>query len=112
MVIQWLYYLLNRKENITMKKQRKQKQQQLNYVAIFTVFAVIGFALLVLVINLLGLDYWNWPVIPVSAGMAAIETAENLEVGAMTSIFFLGVLMVIGMPIVATAAVDLYFGPK
>lgn len=94
------------------KQQRKQKQQQLNYVAIFTVFAVIGFALLVLVINLLGLDYWNWPVVPVSAGMAAVETAENLEVGAMTSIFFLGVLMVIGMPIVATAAIDLYFGPK
>lgn len=95
-----------------MKKQQHKQKQQLNYVAIFTVFAVIGFALLVLVINLLGLDYWNWPVIPVSAGMDAIETAENLEMGAMTSIFFLGVLFTIGMPIVATAAVDLYFGPK
>ena len=95
-----------------MKKQRKQKQQQLNHLFIFTVFAVIGFAMLVLTINLLGLDYWNWPVVPASAGMAAIETAENLEVGAMTSIFFLGVLMVIGMPVVATAAIDLYFGPK
>lgn len=95
-----------------MKKQRKQKQQQLNHLAIFVVFAAIGFAMLVLTINLLGLDYWNWPVVPASAGMAAIETAENLEVGAMTSIFFLGVLMVIGMPVVATAAIDLYFGPK
>ena len=94
-----------------MKKQRKQKQQ-LNHLAIFVAFAAIGVALLVLTINLLGLDYWNWPVVPASAGMAAIETAENLEVGAMTSIFFLGVLMVIGMPIVATAAIDLYFGPK
>lgn len=95
-----------------MKKQRKQKQQQLNHLAIFVVFAAIGFALLVLVINLLGLDYWNWPVVPASAGMAAVETAENLETGAMTSIFFLGILMVIGMPVVATAAIDLYFGPK
>ena len=95
-----------------MKKQRKQKQQQLNHLAIFVVFAAIGFALLVLVINLLGLDYWNWPVIPASAGMTAVETAENLEIGAMTSIFFLGVLFTIGMPVVATAAVDLYFGPK
>lgn len=95
-----------------MKKQRKQKQQQLNHLAIFVVFAAIGFALLVLVINLLGLDYWNWSVVPASAGMAAVETAENLETGAMTSIFFLGILMVIGMPVVATAAIDLYFGPK
>ena len=95
-----------------MKKQRKQKQQQLNHLAIFVVFAAIGFALLVLVINLLGLDYWNWPVVPASAGMAAVETAENLETGAMTSNFFLGILMVIGMPVVATAAIDLYFGPK
>ena len=95
-----------------MKKQQRKNKQHLNYTAIFIVFAVIGFAMLILTINLLGLDYWNWPVVPVSAGMAAVETAENLEVGAMTSIFFLGVLMVIGMPIVATAAVDMYFGPK
>ena len=95
-----------------MKKQRKHQKQQLNHLFIFTVFAVIGFALLVLTINLLGLDYWNWPVVPASAGMAAIETAENLETGAMVNIVFLGLLMVGAMPIVATAAVDMYFGPK
>lgn len=95
-----------------MKKQRKQKQQQLNHFAIFVVFAAIGVALLVLTINLLGLDYWNWPVVPASAGMAAIETAENLETGAMVNIVFLGLLMVVAMPVVATAAIDLYFGPK
>lgn len=95
-----------------MKKQQRKNKQQLNHLAIFTVFAVIGFAVLVVLINVLGLDYWNWPVIPTSAGMAAVETAENLETGAMANILFLGLLMIVGVPVVATAAIDLYFGPK
>lgn len=90
-----------------MKKQRKQ----LNYTAIFTAFALLGCVLLVALINILGLDYWNWPVIQ-TTNIAVLETAENLETGAMANILFLGILMIIGMPIVATAAVDLYFGPK
>ena len=89
----------------------KKQKQQLNHVVIFAVFAVIGCALLVMLINILGLDYWNWPVIQ-TTNMAVLETAENLETGAMVNILFLGILMVIGMPIVATAAVDLYFGHK
>lgn len=108
----YLFIVFILRRILTMKKQQRKNKQHLNYTAIFIVFAAIGFALLVLVINLLGLDYWNWPVIPASAGMAAVETAENLEMGAMTSIFFLGVLFTVGMPIVATAAIDLYFGPK
>lgn len=88
---------------------KKQRKQQLNHAAIFTVFAVIGCVLLVVLINVLGLDYWNWPVVQ-SNNMAVIETAENLETGAMVNIIFLGILMVIGMPVVATAAIDLRFG--
>lgn len=93
-----------------MKKQRKQRHQ-LNHVAIFTAFAVVGCVLLVTLINVLGLDYWNWPVVQ-STNMAVIETAENLETGAMANILFLAILMIVGMPVVATAAIDLYFGPK
>jgi len=95
-----------------MKKQQRKNKQHLNYTAIFIVFAAIGFALLVLVINLLGLDYWNWPVIPASAGMAGPGKAEEMVKGGGRRLFFLGVLFTVGMPIVATAAVDLYFGPK
>ena len=92
---------------------KKQHKPQLNYFAIFMAFAVVGAVLLVGLINLLGLDYWNWPVIQFNgSNMAAIETAENLETIAAGNILFLGVLMVIGMPIVATAAIDMRFGPK
>ncbi len=90
----------------------KKQKQQLNLTAFFVLFAVIGAIATAAIVNVLGLDFWNWPTVPVSAGMSAVETAENLETQTAVMVFFLGILMTIGMPIVATAAVDLYFGPK
>lgn len=93
-----------------MKKQRKQKN--LNLVPFFVVFAIIGIVLAYNIVALLGIDYWNWPVVDYAGNSALLETLENLEIQALGQVVLFYILLGVGMPVVATAAVDLYFGPK
>lgn len=82
--------------------------KKLNTNRVFLAFAVLGTMATIAIVNLLGLDYWNWPVIH-STDMAVIETAENLEMDAMVNIAFISFLFIIAAPIVATVAVDFYY---
>lgn len=95
-----LFILVYYRRILTMKK--------LNTNRVFLAFAVLGTMVTIAIVNLLGLDYWNWPVIQ-STDMAVIETAENLEMGAMVNIAFISFLFIVAAPIVATVAVDFYY---
>lgn len=95
-----LFILVYYRRILTMKK--------LNTNRVFLAFAVLGTMVTIAIVNLLGLDYWNWPVIQ-STDMAVIETAENLEMGAMVNIAFISFLFIVAAPIVATVAIDFYY---
>ena len=68
----------------------------------FMALVVFGFVITTKLVYLLGVDFWNWEILPASAPAALRETAENyytlaqLEVVGMY--IFLGVLA----PFVAT----------
>lgn len=68
----------------------------------FAALVVFGFIITTKLVYLLGVDFWNWEILPASAPAALRETAENyytlaqLEVVGMY--IFLGVLA----PFVAT----------
>lgn len=89
-----------------------KKQHQLHLTPFFILFTIIGVIISYNVIALLGIDYWNWPAVDYAGNPALLETLENLETQALGQVVLFYILLGIGMPVVATAAIDLYFGPK
>lgn len=87
-----------RQEDITMLNLMKKYYLDLTFMAL----VVFGFVITTKLVYLLGVDFWNWEILPASAPAALRETAENyytlaqLEVVGMY--IFLGVLA----PFVAT----------
>lgn len=68
----------------------------------FAAFAVLGIMIATSLIHFIGIDWWNWEILPASAPAALRETAENYYTLAQVETIGLYLFMGLLMPFVAT----------
>lgn len=68
----------------------------------FFALVVVGFVITTKLIYFIGIDYWNWEILPLSAPAALRETAENYY--TITQLEVIGMYIFLGLlaPFVAT----------
>lgn len=68
----------------------------------FVALAVFGFVITTKLVYLLGVDWWNWEILPASASPALRETAENYMTAAQVEVILMYIFMGLLVPFVAT----------
>lgn len=68
----------------------------------FFALVVVGFVITTKLIYFIGIDYWNWEILPASAPAALRETAENYYTVAQLEVVGMYVFMGLLAPFVAT----------
>ena len=68
----------------------------------FAALVVLGVVITTKLVYILGVDWWNWEILPTSASPALRETAENYMTLAQLEVVGLYIFMGLLMPFVAT----------
>lgn len=68
----------------------------------FVTLVVFGFVITTKLVYLLGVDWWNWEILPASASPALRETAENYMTAAQVEVILMYIFMGLLVPFVAT----------
>ena len=68
----------------------------------FVALVVFGFVITTKLVYLLGVDWWNWEILPASASPALRETAENYMTTAQVEVILMYIFMGLLVPFVAT----------
>ena len=68
----------------------------------FAAFVVLGIMVTTDLIHFIGIDWWNWEILPASAPASLRETAENYMTLAQLEVVGLYIFMGLLMPFVAT----------
>lgn len=68
----------------------------------FVALVVFGFVITTKLVYLLGVDWWNWEILPASAIPALRETAENYMTAAQVEVILMYIFMGLLVPFVAT----------
>ena len=68
----------------------------------FFALVVVGFVITTKLIYFIGIDFWNWEILPLSAPAALRETAENYYTLAQLEVVGMYVFMGLLAPFVAT----------
>lgn len=68
----------------------------------FFALVVVGFVITTKLIYFIGIDFWNWEILPLSAPAALRETAENYYTLAQLEVVGMYVFLGLLAPFVAT----------
>lgn len=68
----------------------------------FFALVVVGFVITTKLIYFIGIDFWNWEILPLSAPAALRETAENYYTIAQLEVVGMYVFLGLLAPFVAT----------
>lgn len=68
----------------------------------FFALVVVGFVITTKLIYFIGIDFWNWEILPPSAPAALRETAENYYTIAQLEVIGMYIFMGLLAPFVAT----------
>ena len=68
----------------------------------FVALVVLGVVITTKLVYILGVDWWNWEILPASASPALIETAENYMTAAQVEVILMYIFMGLLVPFVAT----------
>ena len=68
----------------------------------FVALVVFGFVITTKLVYLLGVDWWNWEILPASASPALRETAENYMTATQVEVILMYIFMGLLVPFVAT----------
>lgn len=68
----------------------------------FFALVVVGFVITTKLIYFIGIDFWNWEILPLSAPAALRETAENYYTIAQLEVVGMYIFMGLLAPFVAT----------
>ena len=68
----------------------------------FVALVVFGFVITTKLVYLLGVDWWNWEILPASASPALRETAEHYMTAAQVEVILMYIFMGLLVPFVAT----------
>lgn len=68
----------------------------------FFALVVVGFVITTKLIYFIGIDYWNWEILPASAPAALRETAENYYTIAQLEVIGMYIFLGLLAPFVAT----------
>lgn len=68
----------------------------------FFALVVVGFVITTKLIYFIGIDFWNWEILPASAPAALRETAENYYTIAQLEVIGMYIFMGLLAPFVAT----------
>lgn len=68
----------------------------------FFALVVVGFVITTKLIYFIGIDFWNWEILPLSAPAALRETAENYYTIAQLEVIGMYIFMGLLAPFVAT----------
>lgn len=68
----------------------------------FAALVVLGVVITTKLVYILGVDWWNWEILPTSASPALRETAENYMTAAQVEVVLMYIFMGILCPFVAT----------
>ena len=68
----------------------------------FVALVVLGVVITTKLVYILGVDWWNWEILPVSASLALRETAENYMTAAQVEVVLMYIFMGLLVPFVAT----------
>lgn len=68
----------------------------------FVALVVLGVVITTKLVYILGVDWWNWEILPASASPTLRETAENYMTAAQVEVILMYIFMGILMPFVAT----------
>lgn len=68
----------------------------------FFALVVVGFVITTKLIYFIGIDFWNWEILPLSAPAALWETAENYYTIAQLEVIGMYIFMGLLAPFVAT----------
>jgi hypothetical protein len=91
-------YIYLEKEILTMLNLMKKYYLDITFFAL----VVVGFVITTKLIYFIGIDYWNWEILPASAPAALRETAENYYTVAQLEVVGMYVFMGLLAPFVAT----------
>lgn len=78
----------------------------------FVALVVFGFVITTKLVYLLGVDWWNWEILPASASPAFRETAENYMTAAQVEVILMYIFMGLLVPFVATMYVAYHNDPE
>lgn len=68
----------------------------------FIALVVLGVVITTKLVYILGVDWWNWEILPASASPALRETAENYMTAAQVEVILMYIFMGLLAPFVAT----------
>lgn len=68
----------------------------------FVALVVLGVVITTKLVYILGVDWWNWEILPASASPALRETAENYMTAAQVEVILMYIFMGLLLPFVAT----------
>ena len=68
----------------------------------FVALVVLGVVITTKLVYILGVDWWNWEILPASASPALRETAENYMTTAQIEVILMYIFMGLLVPFVAT----------
>lgn len=68
----------------------------------FVALVVLGVVITTKLVYILGVDWWNWEILPASASPALRETAENYMTTAQVEVILMYIFMGLLAPFVAT----------
>lgn len=68
----------------------------------FVALVVFGFVITTKLVYLLGVDWWNWEILPASASPALRETVENYMTAAQVEVILMYIFMGLLVPFVVT----------
>lgn len=68
----------------------------------FAALVVLGVVITTKLVYILGVDWWNWEILPITASAALIETAENYMTIAQVEVVLMYIFMGLLVPFVAT----------
>lgn len=78
----------------------------------FVCLVIFGFVATTKLIYLIGIDFWNWDILPASAPAYLRETAENYYTSAQIEVVLMYIFVGILYPFVATMVVAYYNDPE
>lgn len=78
----------------------------------FAALVVLGVVITTKLVYILGVDFWNWEILPASAPAALRETAENYYTLAQVEVALMYIFVGILCPFVATMVVAYYNDPE
>lgn len=68
----------------------------------FACLVVLGIAVATNLVHILGIDWWNWEILPITAPAALRETAENYMTLAQVEVVLMYIFMGLFAPFVGT----------